>query len=315
MSIPLAKAAFLGLFLGTLFYGVFLTLYWFMLFILLKKTGIQRQVLIPVATLLLCIATARLIVDFVRGLEAFVFQVDTIGANAYYFDLASPLNLASISLYITQTILGDGALIWRCYMLYSRSLFIAVPGCIVLLALVAIAYYVIWSISHFGPLFTVSTTGSACITAIYVLTMFVSVTCTTLIAWRIYRTGYFMPDGLGPFLPVFIVIIESGALYTTSVLALLVTSLVGSNGKFVMVCIIPPTVGITFCLIILQVYFHVGYSPPTEQPTETRSTMTNLFRGPGVLDVGSLEPMTMQITEEMVIGQSDLMGRKSDQRV
>jgi hypothetical protein len=38
--------------------GVFLTLYWLTLFVLLKKSGIQRQLLIPVATLLLCIATA-----------------------------------------------------------------------------------------------------------------------------------------------------------------------------------------------------------------------------------------------------------------
>ncbi|KAG1742744.1 uncharacterized protein EDB91DRAFT_1201141 [Suillus paluster] len=333
MSIPLAKAAFLGLFLETLLYGVLLALYWFTLFILLKKTPIQRKVLIPVGTLLLCIATARLIVDFVRGLQAFVFQVDTIGANAYYFNLASPLNLASISLYITQTILGDGALIWRCYMLYSRSLFIAVAGCIVLLALGAIAYYVVWSMSHFGPLFTVSTAGSACITTIYVLTMFISVTCTStsivpdlqtshdqsiaaLIAWRIYRTRRFMPDGLGSFLPVFIVIIESGALYAMSVLALLVTSLVGSNGRFVIVCVIPPIIGITFCLIILQVHFHVGCSSPTEQPAETRSPMTNLFRGRDVMDAGSsLEPMTVQITEEMEIGQSDVMGKKNDQRV
>lgn len=38
--------------------GVFLTLYWLTLFVLLKKDGIQRQFLIPVATLLLWIATA-----------------------------------------------------------------------------------------------------------------------------------------------------------------------------------------------------------------------------------------------------------------
>jgi hypothetical protein len=38
--------------------GVFLTLYWLTLVILLKKCGIQRDLFIPVATLLLCIATA-----------------------------------------------------------------------------------------------------------------------------------------------------------------------------------------------------------------------------------------------------------------
>ncbi|KAG1730684.1 uncharacterized protein EDB91DRAFT_1059294 [Suillus paluster] len=317
MDIPLVKAEFLGLFLETLFYGVFFALYWFTLFILFKKTVIQRRVLIPAGTLLLCIATGRLIVDFVRGLEAFVFHADTIGANAYYSNLASPLNIASMSLYVIQTILADGVLIWRCCMLYSRSLFIAIPGCIVLLAIGAIAYYVVWDISRVGPQVNFSTAiASACITTIYVLSMSVSVTCTTLIAWRIYRTRRFMPDGLGPFLPVFIVIIESGALYTTSVVAILVTYLIPSNGEYVVLAFIPPTVGITFCLIILQVHFHVGSSSTTEQSAETSNIITNLFRGRGVLDVGSsLEPMTVQITEETQIGQPDSMGRKNDQRV
>jgi hypothetical protein len=38
--------------------GVFFTLYWLTLAISLKKCGIQRDLFIPVATLLLCIATA-----------------------------------------------------------------------------------------------------------------------------------------------------------------------------------------------------------------------------------------------------------------
>jgi len=67
------EASLLALFLETFFYGalptgrdytniesqigVFLTLYWLTLFILLKGT-VKRQFLIPVANLLLCIATA-----------------------------------------------------------------------------------------------------------------------------------------------------------------------------------------------------------------------------------------------------------------
>lgn len=96
----------------------------------MKKTGFQRQLLIPVATLLLCVATAvsviikplgriaqhggllqHLIIDFVRALEAFVFKVNTIGADAYYSNLASPLDLASKALYITQTTLADGVVV------------------------------------------------------------------------------------------------------------------------------------------------------------------------------------------------------------
>jgi hypothetical protein len=89
--------------------------------------------------------------------------------------------------------------------------------------------------------------------------MFVSVTCTSTsithallatddqnntvsIAWRIYHTRRFMPGGLAALLPVFIVVIESGALYATSVLALLISFLVGSNSEYIMLDVIPPIV-------------------------------------------------------------------------
>jgi hypothetical protein len=63
-----------------------------------------------------------------------------------------------------------------------------------------------------------------------------------LIAWRIYRTRHFIPEGLAAFLPVFIVVVESGALYATSVLALLIATLVGSNAQYIMLAIISPIV-------------------------------------------------------------------------
>jgi len=63
-----------------------------------------------------------------------------------------------------------------------------------------------------------------------------------LIVWCIYRTRHFMPDGLAALLPVFIVIVESGALYATSVLALLVTLFTQSNGQYIMLDIVVPIV-------------------------------------------------------------------------
>ncbi|KAG1800390.1 uncharacterized protein HD556DRAFT_1305157 [Suillus plorans] len=315
MGIPLDKASFLALFLETLFYGVFFTLYWLTLFVLFKKTGIQQQLLVPVATLLLCIATAHLIIDFVRALEAFVFKVDTIGANAYYSNLASPLDLASKALYITQTTLADGVVVWRCHVLNHKSRFVAIPGCIVLIVNAATGYYVVWSLSRAYALSTVSTATSGCITTFYTLTMFVSVVCTISIAWRIYHTRRSMPGGLANLLPVFIVVIESGALYATSVLALLISFLVGSNGEYIMLGVIPPIVGITFCLIILQVHFHIGGSSSTEQSSDVGGILTNLFRGRSTRDHHfSMQRVAVHITEEEIV-QSDNMSGKNSQPV
>ncbi|KAG1757224.1 hypothetical protein EDB19DRAFT_1900765 [Suillus lakei] len=310
MGIPMDTAALLGLFLETFFYGVFLTLYWFTLFILLKKTGIQRQFLLPAATLLLCIATAHLIIDFVRALEAFIFKVDTIGANAYYSNFDSPLFVASTALCVTQTILADAIVVWRCYVLNNRSLLVAVPGCIMLVVNVVTGYYGVGSLSRARLLSNVPPADYGCIATFDTLTMVLSVTSTTLNAWRIYRTRHFVPEGFAAFLPVFVVVIESGVFYSMSILMLLLTFFIGSNGQYTMLDIITPIVGITFCLIILQVHFDVGGNSPTEKPTEARSITTTLFRERGVQEGFSMDPMTVYIAEETEIVQSDIMGRR-----
>ncbi|KAG1733276.1 hypothetical protein EDB19DRAFT_1731152 [Suillus lakei] len=186
-----------------------------------------RKLLVPVATVLLCIATAHLIVDFVRVLEAFV---DVIGVSAYCSNLATPLEFAKTALYTTQTTLADSVLVWRCYVLNGRSLLVAIPGLIVLLINAAVGYYIVWALSEADmPLTIVFTTVHSSVTIFFTLTMLTSVTCTTLIAWRIYRTRRLMSDGFAAFLPVLIVIVESGALYTTSILATLLAYLTGSG--------------------------------------------------------------------------------------
>jgi hypothetical protein len=266
MGITIPEASLLALFLETLFYGVFFTLYWLTLFILLKKCGVQRNFLIPVVTLLLCIATAHLIIDLIRALEAFVFSVSTSCAEGYFSDLASPLELARTALYITQPTIADTVLVWRCYVLNNRSLWVGIPGCIVLLTNGAIGYYVVWCLSRASVGSPVYTIAPGFITTFYGLTMLISLICTTLISWRIYHCRRSMSGDPAPLLPILIVVIEGGALYATSVLALLLAFLTGSNGQYPAMDIAPHIVGIVFCLIVLQVHFHVGYNLRSPKP-------------------------------------------------
>ncbi|KAG2754407.1 hypothetical protein P692DRAFT_201928872 [Suillus brevipes Sb2] len=274
MGIPLDKASLLALFLETLFYGVFFTLYCLTISILLKKSGINQQLLIPVATVLLCIATAHLIVDFVRILEAFVFKVDMISADVYYSNLAAPLEYAKTALYVTQTILADCVLVWRCYVLNNRSLLVAATGIIVLTTNAVTGYIIVWSLSLASSSSTVFTTAHSWITIFFTLTMVTSVTCTTLIAWRIYRTRRFTSGGLAAYLPIFIVVVESGAIYATGVLSILLTYLSGSNGQYAVLDAVSPIMGIVFCLIILQVHFQVGGNYQIARPLDSRGIIT-----------------------------------------
>ncbi|KAG1859212.1 hypothetical protein F4604DRAFT_1792921 [Suillus subluteus] len=275
MGIPLDEASLLALFFETLFYGVFLTLYCLTLFVLLKNTGANRQLLIPAATALLCLATGHLIVDFVRILQAFVFNADKMSASAYYSNLAAPLEYTKTTIYVTQTVLADCILVWRCYVLNHRSLFIAVPGLIVLCTNAVTGYMIVWALSQANSSSTVFTTGHSYITTFFTLTMITSVTCTTLIAWRIYRTRRFMSDGFAVYLPILIVIVESGAIYATGVLSILLAYLSGSNGQYTVLDAVSPIMGVVFCLTILQVHFQVGGKSHIIRTHEPRSVITD----------------------------------------
>jgi hypothetical protein len=57
----------------------------------------------------------HLIIDFFQTLvEAFVLIMHTIGADVYYSNIASPLELGKAALYITQPILADGVVVSLC---------------------------------------------------------------------------------------------------------------------------------------------------------------------------------------------------------
>lgn len=158
-------------------------------------------------------------------------------------------------------------------MLNNRSLWVGIPGCIVLLTNGAIGYYVVWCLSRASVGSPVYTIAPGFITTFYGLTMLISLICTTLISWRIYHCRRSMSGDPAPLLPILIVVIEGGALYATSVLALLLAFLTGSNGQYPAMDIAPHIVGIVFCLIILQVHFHVGYNPQPPKPLDRKSVV------------------------------------------
>lgn len=304
-NIPLDKTMLLSLFLETLLYGVFLSLYLLTLFILLVLNKSQRRLLLPVATLLLLFATTHLLIDFVEALEAFIFNVHTIGADAYFSILSSPFEVSKTMVYAAQTILADSVIVWRCYVLNHRRLSIAIPGFTVLLTNAGLASYVTWDLSQTPIGSPISTAGAWCVTSFYILTMLLSAACSALISWRIYRTRRAIPGGVSVLLPVLIAIIESGTIYAASLLASLLTFLSGSNARFLAVNIIPPIMGTAFCLIILQVHFQVGGN--SSKSAESRAIIPGHFARRCEQETYSMQPVNLVHTKDSEEMQTEIV--------
>jgi len=308
MGIPLDKAEMLAIFLETFIYGIFFTLFWILLLVLSNRGDaghVQRRVLIPVAILMLMLASTHLIIDFVRIMQAFVLGISTTTANDYYKKVSNPLHVAKTAIYVTQTLLGDGVIIWRCFMVYNRNWYIAVINGIILLATASSGYVVTWYLFEAKPgtdIFTQS--GANWIAAFFVMTMVTNVVCTVLIAWRIYATRRGL-NTTKTLLPVTIAIVESGALYASSVMSLLVAFLSGSNGQYPALDVVTPLVGVVFSLIVLQIHFHLGSNSPRNTSYGGDSYSLRWRRTPaGVTSDDSypMKPVTVRITEQSETG-------------
>ncbi|KAL0945761.1 hypothetical protein HGRIS_012050 [Hohenbuehelia grisea] len=273
MGISIAKAQLLSIFTETLLYGVYFSLYWVTIIILLqrRRSGhTQYRRLIPVATILLLSATAHLVLDFVRIIQGFIESDD---ANAYYNNIPHPLHVAKTALYITHVTTGDCVLIWRCYIVYNKSLFVLIPPLIMSMADAVSGYYGTYILTKAGSAATIFNTGRVLILSFCSLTMSTNIFCTGAIVWRIYWTRRATVSTQHSLFYVVMAVVESGAIYTLGVLSSLIAYVAGSNGQYVALDIVTPLSGITFSLIIIQIHFHL-YS---KSQSTTAGPMTGII--------------------------------------
>ncbi|KAL4261811.1 hypothetical protein AB1N83_006453 [Pleurotus pulmonarius] len=260
MGITLDKAAILALFLETLLYGIYLALccLTFLVLVLRGENGRkQRYRLVPLCIVMMILASASLIIDFVRVMQAFVVKNGRpIDAIAYYSVISHPLHLVKGVLYVTQIILGDAIVVWRCYVILDRRLLVLIPNLVVVLVNAGVGYTEVWELQKASSWTTTLRSGSPLIMSFCTLTLCINVTCTAAVAWRIYRTR-------SPLIkrtrltPILLAFVESGALYASSVLAAMIAYQSTSNVQYAVLDVVTPLVGITFYLIVLQIQFHL----------------------------------------------------------
>lgn len=253
-SISLEKANFLALVLEALLYGSFTVLFIAALWaISQKRSGINVKLLSTVIIIWI-LATVHLILDVVRAVEAFVDADGT--ALDYYSNLSNPLQAAKTAIYVILTLVGDGFAIYRCYVVWNRKWYI-VPGPLLLLCGTGVG--------GFGATVAFSQAAPGAevflpaivpwITSFISMTLCTNVVCTFLIAYRILNIQRAV-RGLAQVntaRSALMMILESAAVYSASVVSLMVTYTINSNAQYTVLDLTAPLIGITFTAIILRV--------------------------------------------------------------
>lgn len=152
-------------------------------------------------------------------------------AEIAYLTLENPWNVANSALYVVSTLLGDGFMIYRLYIVWARNKYIIIPPALMSMSLAVTGSMVtyLFSRSAEAPIFA---TAGAWITASFTLTLICNLYSTSLIAFKIYlsnrRLARLHTQRVG-FNKIMEILVQSAALYSFCLILSLATYIASSN--------------------------------------------------------------------------------------
>ncbi|KAJ7909232.1 hypothetical protein B0H13DRAFT_2661533 [Mycena leptocephala] len=213
--------------------------------------------MVVVAFLLLTLSTIHIVVDIKRIYSGLVLYRDTLGGPpAWFANEREPSFIFKNMAYAIQTALGDGVVIYRSYMVW-RSVWVIIVPFILWLGVCATGIGAVYEFAQPAPTSSdvfASRTGPW-IASFYAITLSCNFIATGLLAyklWTINRSVHGTRVGRG-LVPVLLIIIDAGALYSFTLLAALISFLNQSNATFIVLDMIPPIISIAFYMVILRV--------------------------------------------------------------
>ncbi|EJC97953.1 uncharacterized protein FOMMEDRAFT_137316 [Fomitiporia mediterranea MF3/22] len=242
-------------------YGFSFLMFMLTMWILLRNRQRRRvnYLMIISACTLQTLATMELIVNIIRICQAFLSIGPFLprGPEQFFQDVTQTTWIAMSWLYNIQTLILDGV-IYRTYVVWKNFYIIIVPA-LGWLALVVtcICLNVAFAnaVEHKNNMFARPT--GQWITVWYALTLATNLSATALLAFRIWRvnrkaSGY---RSQGRLASVLRIVIESGAIYSMTITAALITFATASPGVYVLLYMISPIISIVFNMIIVRVGF------------------------------------------------------------
>ncbi|KAI0060403.1 hypothetical protein BV25DRAFT_1827890 [Artomyces pyxidatus] len=289
-DITIEAAIIIALFMESVFYGLYLVTFGICMRVLLfkKSATARRPTLIAVALLLFIIATMNIAFSLRHVLDAFVWYKGPGGAEAQLYDISNPVNAMKTVDYVIQTIVGDGMLLYRCFVVYGRDWrIIAFPILIWITSIVLgiITCQITFSLNEDALLNAKRLVPF--VTAALSTTMALNIIATSLILLRLWTIQRRTPDSLlslyghrkrGSFLGrVILIIIESASMYTFAVLIFFVVYTCTNNAEYAVADCIVQIIGIAFNFIIVRTSQGWTVEPTITVPLTSQITIGSVF--------------------------------------
>ncbi|KAF9807191.1 hypothetical protein IEO21_08328 [Rhodonia placenta] len=213
-----------------------------------RDRGVSRWML-GVALVLWILPTIRVIIDTVDTVNAFVHHMDEgpSGPSAYLASFWRPLSLLDNALYAISTLIGDAVVIYRCYVVWQSWLVIVIPG-LAWLGSLGSTIYILHS-------FHEHIISSNQIVMLYSFTLAANLSATAALAYRIWSVDRqtIRPRGARTNLrPILLVVMESAAMYTSLLIAALVTVEHALQAEYCLNTSMPSLISVIFGIVFIR---------------------------------------------------------------
>lgn len=263
-GIPLDSACLLAVALEGIVYGFSILLFIGTIWSLTAKQRIQsvNRPIATVAVLLFVLSTAHMIVNIIRVEDGLVKYRDTYpgGPVAFFADPSQKTLLILRGLYVLQTMLADGVVIYRCYVVWQSVWIIILPcmlWCSVTATGISVVYYYSQASSASTDFFA-NVVGEIThwVTAFFASTMATNALSSGLLAYRIWmieRNVSEVRTTKSTLMPIVRMLMDAAVLYTVVLFIGLICFVTSNNGVEPVVDMIMPIISITFYMVLIRI--------------------------------------------------------------
>lgn len=260
-DIPMDTGALVTAVLEGILYGFSLLMFMGTMWSLTYKQHVQdiNRPIAVVAILLLLLSTAHIVINIIRVEDGLVRYRDTYpgGPVAFFADVSQETYVIKHSLYVLQTLLADGVVIYRCYVVCQSFRVIILPS--VLWCSVAVTgVNAVYSVSQ-----SESTTGifgkdtETWVMAFFASTIATNVLSSGLLAYRIWtierNVVTICASTKDSLMPIVRVLVDAAVLYSVALFIALICYLCSNNGEDVMVDMVMPIISIAFYMVLIRI--------------------------------------------------------------
>jgi hypothetical protein len=290
MAIDFALSEIVALAVESFCYGIYVALFGSSVKVLLnKRKSISAAMpLLGLASLFAILITWHILTDGVRLVYAFKSSQVPIGGDLYYANVSSALSVMKTAVYLIVTILFDAFILYRCFIIWDRNLFVIILPFLVFLADIGTGIASVHGLSvltRSDSIFIAKLEKIS--TAFFSSTVAVNGLCSLLIAYRVWVRQNPVRDSRRSFglSKEAAIIVESATIYFVTLICVISTNTTASNAFNVFLDMAAPIIGISFTLIVLRLgnlateATHIsmqGISEPI--PEENRSVAGSMMK-------------------------------------